>query len=72
MKKLRFKTNIKCMGCIAAVTPNLNQAEGVLNWEVDLQHPDKLLTVEVADAADGAASVQKALQAAGYRSEPEN
>ena len=62
MEKLKFKTNINCSGCIAAVTPHLNKAEGIKNWEVDTNNPDKILTVEVEgiDAQDVTATIEKA------------
>lgn len=64
---LKFKTNIKCMGCIAAVTPALNETVGSNNWEVDLSSPEKWLTVstETADAQ----MVVAALQEVGYKAE---
>ncbi len=40
--ELKFKTNINCGGCIAAVSPKLSQIEG-LKWEVDTQNPNKVL-----------------------------
>ncbi|WP_129594575.1 heavy-metal-associated domain-containing protein [Seramator thermalis] len=46
MKTLRFKTNINCSNCLAKVTPSLNQKEGIASWNVDLDSPDKILTVE--------------------------
>ena len=45
METLHFKTNINCGGCIAKVTPFLNQLEEVENWKVDTANPDKILTV---------------------------
>lgn len=45
MEALKFKTNIKCAGCLATVTPVLDKALGEGNWEVDLQDPQKTLTV---------------------------
>ena len=45
METLKFKTNIKCDGCIAKVSPVLNADSGIEKWEVDLLHPDKILTV---------------------------
>jgi copper chaperone len=45
MKTIQFKTNIKCSGCVATVTPGLNKTAGENNWTVDLQSPDKVLTV---------------------------
>jgi hypothetical protein len=42
----KFKTNIKCDGCIAKVTPALNETVGQGNWNVDLQNPNKVLTIQ--------------------------
>lgn len=46
METLKFKTNINCSGCVAKVTPFLNGEEGVEKWEVDINNPDKILTVQ--------------------------
>ncbi|MBL7795944.1 MAG: heavy-metal-associated domain-containing protein [Saprospiraceae bacterium] len=67
-KVLKFKTNIKCMGCVANVTPELDQVVGAQHWEVDITSPDKVLTVKTGtlDAEDVAAAVSKA----GYTATP--
>lgn len=44
-KTLKFKTNINCGGCVAKVTPFLNEAEGVCHWDVDTVNKDKILSV---------------------------
>lgn len=64
MKK--FKTNIKCEGCVAKVTPHLNETVGENKWRVDLNDPSKTLTVEVEVDED---SIREALQRAGYKGE---
>lgn len=46
MKTLKFKTNIKCGGCIAKVTPFLNVENGILKWKVDTSSPDRILDIE--------------------------
>jgi copper chaperone len=46
MKTLKFKTNINCGGCIAKVTPTLNKANDVIQWEVDTTSPQKVLSVK--------------------------
>ena len=51
MKALKFKTNIKCTGCLAKVTPALNERVGKDNWEVNLEDPNKTLTI-VSDASE--------------------
>ena len=46
MEKLKFKTNINCMGCVAKFTPHIENAKGVQAWAVDTTTPDKVLTIE--------------------------
>ncbi len=46
METLQFKTNINCGGCIAKVTPILNEVKGIKKWHVDIKNPSKILTVE--------------------------
>ena len=46
MATLKFKTNINCNGCIATVTPFLLSEKDIKNWNVDIQNPNKILTVE--------------------------
>lgn len=46
MASFKFKTNINCNGCIATVTPFLNSETAIQNWKVDIQNPNKILTVE--------------------------
>lgn len=56
------------MGCVTTVTPYLNEAVGENNWQVDLQSPEKLLTVNINDK-DKETTVVKKLQEAGYKAE---
>ena len=46
MDKLTFKTNINCNNCIRSVTGFLNDVKGIDQWKVDIDNPDKILTVE--------------------------
>lgn len=68
MEVLKFKTNIKCGGCIATVTPFLNEAVGEGHWQVDVQAPDKILTAEAASAS----IVKQAIEKAGFKAEALN
>ncbi|MEO7212050.1 MAG: heavy metal-associated domain-containing protein [Mucilaginibacter sp.] len=49
METLKFKTNINCGGCIANVTPTLNNLKGVKQWKVDTADPNKILSIEAED-----------------------
>lgn len=44
-KTYKFKTNINCGGCVAKVSSNLNSADGICHWDVDLANANKTLTV---------------------------
>ncbi|MES2827726.1 MAG: hypothetical protein EOO10_05630 [Chitinophagaceae bacterium] len=68
METLKFKTNIKCGGCIAAVTPHLNNLSAIENWEVDTQNQDKILTVEGKQGID-IDQIIDTLEKAGYKAE---
>jgi copper chaperone CopZ len=66
MKTAKFKTNIKCSGCVATVTPYLDAVAGQQNWQVDIQNPDKVLTVSI----DGdEKEVIDAVTKAGFKAE---
>lgn len=67
--KYTFKTNINCGGCIASVTPALNQLDEIESWSVDTENPDKILSVELEDEADPT-SILEAVTKAGFRIEP--
>lgn len=66
-QNLKFKTNIKCGGCIATVSPFLNETAGVKHWEVDTVNKDKILTVEVEGIS--ADIVIEKVQKAGFKAE---
>jgi len=67
MNTLKFKTNVKCGGCIATVTPYLNQVNGIVSWNVDTTDPLKIMTVET----DGinAEEITSIMKTAGYQAE---
>lgn len=66
-KKFRFKTNLKCNGCVSKITPFLNSTRDIKDWVVDLKHPDKVLTVTLQTG--DTRSVRKAFEGAGYKIE---
>lgn len=66
MSTTKFKTTIKCSGCIAKATPHLNEAVGESNWNVDINNPSKVLTVN--GEADEKKIIQT-LEKAGFKAE---
>jgi len=67
MKTIQLKTNINCGGCVATVTPFLNEAVGKENWQVDTSNKDKILTVTKENAVTD--EVIKIVQKAGFKAE---
>jgi copper chaperone len=67
METLKFKTNIKCGGCIANVTPVLNHITEIKTWKVDTQDPNKILEIE-GDKLN-ASDIVTSLKKAGYTAE---
>ncbi len=62
-----FKTNLKCSGCVVKVEPLLNNAKEIIRWSIDLNHPDKLLTVELEIASPEL--IVEIFREAGYKAE---
>jgi copper chaperone len=67
METVQFKTNIKCSGCIAKVTPVLNELAGSDNWEVDVNKPEKILTVSARGLTEEA--IKTAVEKAGFKAD---
>lgn len=67
MKTLKFKTNINCGSCVRAVTPHLNKLEGVTDWQVDTDNPEKIL--EVKSETLDAGTVKETVERAGFKAE---
>ncbi len=66
-KIFTFKTNINCGGCIAKVTPFLDEVKGISNWNVDTENKNKILTV-VSDGITES-EVIDTVQKAGFKIE---
>ena len=67
MNKYQFKTNINCSGCVAKVTPHLENAPEISKWSVDTGNPAKLLTVETESLQKE--EVKKIVEKAGFKAE---
>jgi copper chaperone len=67
MKTLKFKTNIQCTNCLAKVTPKLNEQNDIESWNVDLQDPERTLTVNTANL--NPEDIKKAVLKVGFVAE---
>lgn len=65
MEILRFKTNLKCSGCVAAITHGLEKIEGIGEWNVDLYSPDRIL--EINSPSEKEIEILEAVKKAGFK-----
>ena len=52
MVTLRFKTNLKCKGCIQTIKPEMDSIPEIESWNVLLDIQDKVLEVDVKNKLD--------------------
>lgn len=62
MKTLKFKTNARCSGCTVRMAEVLDGKVGKENWSLDLESPDKVLTVTSELSAEEIISLISALR----------
>lgn len=67
MDTLKFKTNIKCESCVAKVSRFLDESINISEWNVDLESPDRILTVTGDNISFE--YIKEALLKAGYKAE---
>jgi copper chaperone len=63
---MKYKTNLKCAGCVAKIAPLLDAQPQVEKWEADLLSPDKTLTVQGSLSPE---QLKALLQQAGFKAE---
>jgi len=67
MEKIILKTDLSCPHCVKTVEPILKNTVGISDYSIDLEHPDKLVTISSEDANIN--SVITRFNAAGYKAE---
>lgn len=66
MDTIKFKTNIKCTGCLSQVNQTLNEVAGEDQWNVDLMSSERILSV-TGDTVES--EIIAALKQAGFNAE---
>ncbi len=61
----RYRTNLNCGSCVAAVKPYLDNDPAIRRWAVDTADPNKVLTVEGEDLS--AEHVERDVASAGFK-----
>lgn len=68
MQTLKFKTDLKCAGCMYAIKPYMDALEGIESWDVDLDSKDKIVKVvtRTASKEEIQKAIEQAISEAGY------
>jgi copper chaperone CopZ len=61
----KYRTNLNCGSCVAAVKPHLDNDPTIRRWSVDTADPNKVLTVEGEDVARE--QVERDVASAGFK-----
>lgn len=67
MSVYKFKTSLSCGGCVSKIEKILNAEKDIIKWEVDLNSPDKILTIETETFDPN--QIPALLLKAGYKAE---
>lgn len=65
MTTLKYKTNLNCGSCVAAVKPHLDSDPAIHHWSVDTADPNKVLTVEGSDVSTE--QIERDVAKAGFK-----
>ena len=66
MNTYRFKTTLKCAGCVAKLTPCMDELLPHGDWQVDLNSPDKVVTVTTGLPAG---KIVEVIESAGFKAQ---
>lgn len=61
----KYRTNLNCGSCVAAVKPHLDNDPTIRRWSVDTADPNKVLTVEGEDVS--MEQVERDVASAGFK-----
>lgn len=45
MEQINLKTDLSCKHCVMKVEPILKSTQGVTDYTIDLEHPDKIVRI---------------------------
>lgn len=63
---MKFTSNINCSNCEAKVRTVIEKQPAIKSWHVDLEHPNRILTIETELTPD---EVSKTILRAGFKTE---
>lgn len=69
-KEMKFRTNLQCENCVSKVKKDLDEKIGSDNWNVDINHSDKILTIKSSQIDEE--EVLKIVKSKGFDAETLN
>jgi copper chaperone CopZ len=71
MKTIKFKSSLKCSGCVSAIKPFMDSVPEIDSWSVDLNNPDKVIEIHTLKEYDNSLSdkISKGISKIGYTTE---
>ena len=67
-KEFQFKTTLNCGGCVSKVKSDLDDCAEISHWNVDTDHPDKILTVNSKGITED--EIIAIIKSKGFKAEP--
>ncbi|MCV9934112.1 cation transporter [Flavobacterium sp. LS1R47] len=67
-KNIQFKTTLNCGGCVAKVKSDLDNTQGIGQWNVDTNSNEKILTVESEGITED--EIVAIIKSKGFNAEP--
>lgn len=67
-KHLQFKTNLNCGGCVSKIQSDLDNADGICEWDVDIANSNKILTVKSEGISEE--EIVAIIKSKGFKAEP--
>ena len=68
MKTIRFKSSLKCNGCVNAIKPGMDSIDAIKKWRVFLDVQEKIFEVEVEEDEEKVTQeIKNAVTKAGYK-----
>lgn len=66
METIKFKTNLKCSGCVEKIAKILDNNDQIKSWKVDLTSQDKELAIETSMQPT---QIQQLISSVGFKAE---
>ena len=68
MQTLKFKTDLKCAGCMYAIKPYMDAIEDIESWDADLSSAETIVEVVAKSGSKEKIqeAVEQAISRAGY------